>query len=258
MRPRTRWTDLILVAALGGLSVHAAPEPPDPCPSAESLLARCMEAMGGRERIQQIRSLQVTWRMRDGKPLRRHDVERPRRLRSTSPGGDWRVVFDGTRICAWGGLQPGDAPGPRLLTDPEKPEDFDIDLALLFPAVFEYPTTSLGMERIDGIALHRLRVLSPHGVELVTFLDAKTFLPVRLHIHFTKGGETYNNVRLFSDFRNVEGLLYPHTITGVTPQKRYAFHVEKVVLNPVFPPHHFAIPEEAIHAVPPSSHPPER
>jgi hypothetical protein len=214
-------------------------------PTAEAILARCLEALGGRERIQGIRGLRVTWRALDGQSLLVQDVQRPRLIRKEIPGRDWKAVYDGARVCLWGEYPLGADPGPKLLKDPEEPRDWDIDIALLFPAIFDYPCTYEGLEELDGIRAHRLRVLSPSGVALTYFVDAGSFLPVRLHMRFSRRGTTYNNQRIFSDFREVGGIRYPYAITGVTPTRRYTYRVESVVLNPTFPADHFRIPESA-------------
>ncbi len=167
--------------------------------TAEGLIAECAGAMGGIEKVAALQTMRFAQYLPDHGGLSRYEIKRPNRVRL----GD-TVVFDGER-AAW--LTEGE-PIPQ-----EEWKDFEVDIAWYVPAFFDYPAEYLGTEVVDGIETHKLQVTLPLGAVMTYFLDAQTHLVHKAAAYLTVAGQEYHPERTYSDYRSVDGILYPHAFS---------------------------------------------
>jgi len=172
--------------------------------TAERLIQECAQAMGGVETIDALETLRLVQRFPDHAGLIHSEIMRPNRLRM----GD-SLVFDGER-ASW---LPDMSPDGTLLVPQEEWKDFEVDIAWYVPAFFDHPAEYLGMETVDGIETHILQVTLPLGGVMTYNLDAQTYLVHRASALVILYGEEYRPERTFSDYRMVDGVLYPHAFT---------------------------------------------
>jgi hypothetical protein len=75
------------------------------------------------------------------------------------------------------------------------------------------------------------------------FLDAETFLVVRIEGLTTIGGVQYRSGRSYFDFEDTDGVLYPTRMTYFYGGEPEAGTIGGLEVNPEFPPDHFRIPD---------------
>jgi len=86
----------------------------------------------------------------------------------------------------------------------------------IFPEM-NYKTTGMtfelvGIENVDGVDLYVLK--STDGLnETFDYYDTKTFMKVKSFTISKVGEETQESTVLFSDYKDVNGLLFPHSVT---------------------------------------------
>ena len=204
--------------------------------TAEEVIARCADALGGMEKIREIENLRIRYRMPDhGEHVMGHDIERPNRLRLINAD----LVFDGERACFLNGMD-GDS-GPEFV-DPAELIDFDVDLGFYFPAFFDYPSEYAGIETIDRREFHKLTVDLPMGATMAYLIDADTYLPVKAGATFTIGDRQVSPYRDYFDYREAEGVSLPFGLTYGSRYGQIKGWIVSYELNVEFPEDHFAVP----------------
>jgi hypothetical protein len=200
--------------------------------SVPEIIAKCRREMGGTELLAAARALSMEFSEPSGLVI---DIQRPNRIHKS---GKSNIVFDG-RQAAW--LEHHRASGSSLpppgLISESSWADFEIDLAILFPAFLDYPADYLGSEKIGTTLYHKLRVILPLGTVAIYYIDRESFLVSRLRIDSGPQEKGYEVV--YSDFRTIAGLVFPFRYTtsgGVTKQ------LTGLRLNPRFRKGYFDIP----------------
>ena len=206
--------------------------------TAERIVARCAEAMGGMDNIQKIKTIRIhaVYPDHGDHPLIL-EIRRP----NLSFNPQANLVFDGKRLCFLNGSD--HKSGPELV-DPEEWKDGDTDIAYNFPAFFDYAAEYLGTDTIDRRTFHKLLVALPLGAEMTYWIDAQTFLPVKAAARSIMYGKEFNSRRDYSDFRETGGVFLPYGFTYGSRYGQIQGKVESIDINPVFPEDHFRIPIE--------------
>jgi hypothetical protein len=182
-------------------------------PTAEEIVTRAAEAMMGAERIEDLRTLRVRMIYPDHDYPVVTELSRPNRMR-TEGVGSYVLVFDG-ELGAFLERPPaedGTPQGPELI-DPKYLRDLELDIAFVFPAFFDYPAEYLGLEEAEGVETHKLAVVLPLGIRTTYFIDADSYLPLKVLADVTVDGTEYHPGRVFHDYEDWGGLRYPRTVT---------------------------------------------
>lgn len=77
-----------------------------------------------------------------------------------------------------------------------------------------------GIETLDGVKAYKLLVTDPNGMKTTEFYSLETSLLVRsISTQHGPGGQTSNLTMDFKDYKEVEGVMFPHKIvnTGMMP-----------------------------------------
>lgn len=94
--------------------------------------------------------------------------------------------------------------------------ELDIGGALVNYYQKGYKATFLGKEMIDDKPCYKIRLTSMEGKDSFYFIETKNFLLLQTIEKVEPTGKTYRNITekitSFSDYRNCNGVLFPHTI----------------------------------------------
>jgi hypothetical protein len=171
------------------------------------------------------------------------DVGRPNRLR-TEGVGRHVLVFDGEhgaflqRPPADDGTPQGPAP-----IEAEYLKDLELDIAFVFPAFFDHPAEYLGRELVEGVETHKLGVTLPRGIRTTWFIDAETFLPLKVVAEVTVDGTVYQPGRVFLQYADQGGMQYPRAVIyWWTSDAVDTAVVNMVEVNPALGADRFVIP----------------
>jgi len=211
----------------------------------EQIVSRSADAMLGPGGLEQLETLRVTTVYPDHAYPVITEIRRPN-LMHVEGVGRYVLVFDGER-AAFLEQEPGPDGTPRgpELVDPAYARDFELDIAWVFPAYFEYPAQYLGTATIYGTPVHEIQVVLPLGIECVYALDAGTYLPLQVRAVVTVDTTTYRPQRGYGDYVTADGMTYARSFTYAwMPEDVDTATVESVEINPALAPTRFAIPPD--------------
>jgi|TARA_Y100000310_G_C20588140_1_gene766536 hypothetical protein len=172
-------------------------------PSADTIVAEVVQAMGGTGRLEALRTLRFEYSAHGPGNPATWEIVRPNLVRKEI-AGEFILIFDGHRA---GFLQKhredGTYANPYLVPK-EDWHHFEMDIALWVPAFLDYAASYAGKTDVDGHPAYLLTVSLPMGGDAAYVIDAQTFLPVRVDL------PDWGLQRRQGDFREVEGFLFPH------------------------------------------------
>ena len=105
-------------------------------------------------------------------------IKRPNHFRNEVASGV--LVFDGKQ-AAWAKREPdknGNPLNPEMI-DTASWRHFEVDIALVFPAFFDYPSEFRGIVKLEKSNAYELYVELPLGGKVTYFIDTESFLIVR-------------------------------------------------------------------------------
>ena len=227
----------LLASALGGQT-------------AEEIVSKNIEARGGLEKIKGIQSMRMTGSMRlgDERLPTSLELKRPNKSRweFTLEGQTAVQAFDGK--TAWMIMPFEGQTQPQVMTDQEARDiemQADVDGPLVDAAAKGNKIELLGKETVDGVETWKLRITRKNGDSRDLYLDAKTYLQVLVVSKRTTDGQTVEIRSKIGDYRNVGGVMLPHSFqasaSGV-PQTQ-ALEFSKIELNVPIDDSRFAMPK---------------
>jgi hypothetical protein len=115
----------------------------------------------------------------------------------------------------------------------EEWKDNEIDIAWYFPAFFDYEAEYLGAQVVDGVQTYKVEVTLPLGAVMTYYIDVGTDLVLKAAADFTLYGEAHHAERVYSDYRAVNRLVYPHKFTyaGRDGTTRLTATIERLEIN---------------------------
>jgi hypothetical protein len=237
---------------LAGLAATAlaAAEPP-PTPTVDDLVARNVEARGGRERLRAVETIRMSGRLVPGAP----GVEAPILLELKRPDSiRMEITFQGmTAVQAYDGKKGWQVAPFRGVTTPEvmsreeteqAVEQADIDGPLVDYRAKGHTLELVGRDKVDDTEAWKLKLTLKNGTVRDVYLDAKSFLEIQTVSKRAIRGTTVEAESRLEDYREVGGLLFPHRIrSGARGRpERQVLTVEKVELNPALDEGRFHMP----------------
>jgi hypothetical protein len=232
---------LFLAQASGGTTVGQ---------SLENVIAKHVEALGGLDRIRAIRSVRMSGRVSPGggrEAAVMREIQKPGRVRTefTYQGLTGVYAFDGER--GWKVSPFEGSLDAEPMTDEEAlqtSDQADIEGPLVDWQAKGHRVALSGMEILDGRDVYKLDVTLRSGRVIHQYLDARSYLRVRTESTREVRGISLRIETRFDDYRQVSGLLFPHSIdTGVVGRpRRLTVSVEKVEVNPTLEDARFAMP----------------
>jgi predicted Zn-dependent peptidase len=88
----------------------------------------------------------------------------------------------------------------------------------------------LGIENVNGMDAYVLK-LSDGKTESFDYYDVKTFMKIKSISITNEGEETVESSASFSDFKEVNGLLFPHTVNIAMGEAAFAGKVTSITIN---------------------------
>lgn len=218
--------------------------------TADEVIAKSFEARGGLDRLRAVHSMRMPGRMSVGPEDLAMVVEmkRPDKIRVDTSGRGRAAVqaYDG-RI-AWGILPTGSGRAEVLPPDQAKAiaEQADIDGPLVDPAAKGSRVELVGREgKVDGRTAFKLKVTRREGDVAYYFVDARTYLPIRVEATRTVRGRPIEVEGTMGDYRDAGGFLWPHRLeNGASgmPDKQ-VITIEKIEVDPPIDDARFRMPD---------------
>jgi outer membrane lipoprotein-sorting protein len=246
---------LWLAAALASGQTSAKPSPGKTAETggetAETLIAKNIQARGGLEKIKSIQSIRMTGTMKLG------DDDLPTLLELKRPNKSrWEFTLEGaTAVQAYDGriawtIMPFEGSSePRIMSDQEARDvemQADIDGPFVDSAAKGITIKLVGKETIEGVEMWKLLVSREGSGEREIYLDARTYLQALAVSRKSGGPEGPIEIRSrVSDYRNVGGVMLPHSFVASAegiPQKQ-ALEFSKIELNVPIDDSRFAMPK---------------
>jgi outer membrane lipoprotein-sorting protein len=218
----------------------------------DEIVAKNLQAKGGAEKWKSVNSVKMTGRITlqgTELPLTVY-AKRPNLNRQEITLKDKQIVqaFDGT--SAWvinpmmGGDEPRELPKPAAET---MRHSADFDGALIDYRQKGHTVELVGSEKIDGREVHHLKVTMKGGdVEQHYYLDAQTGIEVRTSTDVDLGtGQKQPLVTEMSDYRQVDGIMIPHTVRQLLNGKPVVqMTIDTVEFNPPIDDQLFRMPKK--------------
>ena len=218
----------------------------------DELLAKNLEAKGGKEKLKAIQSMRLTGKMTMG-----GGMEAPFTLTKKRPGNvRMDFTFQGmTGTQAYDG-ETGWMVMPFMgKKDPEKmaedmlkeiKEEADFDGPMIDYAEKGHKVEFVGKEDVQGTPAYKLKLTMKDGDESYVYLDADAYLEIRMESKRKMQGQEVELETIVGDYKEVNGMLVPHSIEsrrkgGTGPGQ--AITVEKVEFDLAIDASMFKMPE---------------
>lgn len=219
--------------------------------TADEVIGKTIQAMGGLEKIKAVKSARMTGKMSLGQGIEAPvviEVKRPKamRLDITVQGMVGSQAYDGAR--GWT-LMPftGSKTPQEMAPDEVKlaEEQADLDGPLVDYKEKGNTVELLGKEKVEGADAYKLKVTLKNGDVRTMYIDAEHFLPIKEEAKRTIRGTETETDTIIGDYKEVDGIMYPHSIDSGqkgSPQ-RQKITVEKIELNVPIDDSRFKMPE---------------
>ncbi len=183
----------------------------------DEIIAKNLEARGGLDRLKSMSSVRMRGSMSMGPGVEGPftlELRRPNAMRAEFEldGRTAVQAFDGTRGWA---IPPVPEAEPEPIPDEEAEQiaaQADFDGPLVGWKAKGHVVELLGREKLGEREVYRLHVTRKDGGTSDLLLDATTFLEVRSESRRVVRGEAVEFVSTIGDYREVSGLMVPHSI----------------------------------------------
>ncbi len=239
---------LMLILCLGTAAQTPAAAP---ALTLDQVIAKCIQARGGMERLRALKSLRLTGRMIVGPGTEAPVVmekKRPNnvRLEITIQGMTATQAYDGK--SGWG-INPfqGNKDAQPMGEDELKGiiEESDMDGMLIDYQQKGHKLELLGKEPVDGGDAYKIKVITKAGDQHIISIDADSFLEVKDESKVTVRGTENESETILGDYKAVDGIMFPFSIDAGqkgNPQRQKAT-IDKVEVNPALDDARFKMPE---------------
>jgi hypothetical protein len=186
--------------------------------TADELIAKNIEARGGMEKIQDIKTLRMTGKFEGGGGFVAavgQENQRPDLIRETFSLQGMTAVqaYDGStgwQIQPFGGKKDPELMGEDDLRDLLLDDDFEGPLVNYKEkgSTVEF----LGHDTVDGDDALRLKITLKNGDIIYDYLDPDTFIEIRRDIQQFIRGSVRERVMTFGSYKPVDGVMFPFSI----------------------------------------------
>lgn len=229
----------MLRSFLPGLAAATLAAAAPSAPTVDELIARNIEARGGRERMKSVQTMRMTGRMSPGPGMEapiRLELKRPDRIRMevTFQGMTAVQAYDGKAGWQVAPFAAKTEPEPMSAEDVQQAvEQADIDGPLVDYRAKGHAVELMGKEQVDGSDAWKLKLTLKNGTVRYVYLDAESLLEIKTASKRTIRGVDVEVEGRLGDYREVGGLRFPYLIQSGAkgrPQ-RQSVTVDKIELN---------------------------
>ncbi len=207
---------------------------------AQDLARIHLEAIGGAERIAELKSLRATGQVVSGDKRVRFTMTaaRPNRIRvETEAGGRTLVQGSDGEEPAWEfdtGTWPPQYRAMAPATAKTFVADAEFDDPLVAGAERGYTFDFAGEMKVDGQTFLRVLVTKKLASTFSVVIDPRTyFIVMRIEHRESAGGQKAQVVTHYGDFRPVDGVLLPHQVAvAVNGKVTQRTSIERIDANP--------------------------
>jgi len=238
----------MLRKAVPGLVLATVLVAPAAAQTVDEVIAKSFEARGGLDKLKAIQAVRMTGKMTIG-PMEAPiviETKRPASLRMdvTVQGALAVQAYDGT--TAWGISPMGTGRAERVPPEAARQMAYqaDLDGPLVDYEAKGHRVELVGKEKVEGRDAFKLKVTRKDGQVEYYFLDAGSWLPVRVEGRQTVRGTEIEGEGTIGDYKKVAGFLWPHFIQNGAkgrPEKQ-TITIEKVEVNPTIDDTRFRMP----------------
>jgi hypothetical protein len=218
--------------------------------TADELIAKNIQARGGLEKMQAIKTIRMTGKFEGGGGFTAavgQENERPNLIRQTFTlqGMTQVQAYDGTtgwQIQPFGGKKDAELMGEDELR--ELLLDADIDGPLADYKEKGSTVEYLGHDVVDGDDALRLKVTLKNGDIIYDYLDPDTFIEIRKEIQQFIRGSVRDHVVGLGSYKPVAGVMFPFSISSGSKNNPDAqtSTVQKLEVNVTIDAADFALP----------------
>jgi outer membrane lipoprotein-sorting protein len=221
--------------------------------TADEIIDRHLQAMGGKDKLKAVQSERITGKMVMGQGLEAPftlEMSRPNKMRLefTVQGMTGVQAFDGK--TGWsvmpfmGKTEPEAAPEEEVK---KMQEQSDMDGLLLDYKEHGRSVELVGKEDLEGTPVYKLKVTQKSGDSAFVYIDAEQYLQLKQTGKTKVRGQEIESETTFGDFKKVDGLVFPHTIEQKAQGMPggMVMTVSKIELNPAVADARFTMPAAA-------------
>lgn len=207
----------LLVIALASTSVHAI--------DVDELVAHNLEARGGLDKIEAIKSIRFEGQLRFTGGFGSFDMSMVQFKQAPESIRNEVSVQGLTQVQAWNGSEGWQINPFQGRKDPERMTDDDArglaDDATIGGPLVNYKTRGstveyLGVEDVDGTEAHKLKVTLKNGDVQTVYLDPDHFIEIRVVGQRKVRGTEVEDVTDYGDYERVADIYFPFSITSHT------------------------------------------
>ena len=230
------------------LVVGALIAAPAAAQTVDELVAKSVEARGGLAKLKAIQSIRMTGHLTMG-PMDMPivvEMKRPNLFRAdVSVQGTSAVqAYDGT--TAWNISPMGTGQAEALPAEEAKgmADQADLDGPLVDYKAKGNQVELVGKEKVEGSDAYKLKVTKKDGDVQYHFLDADSYLLIRVEAKRTIRGTEIEGESSLGDYKEVGGVLWPHSIQNSAKGRPEAqtIAVSKIEVNPPIDDARFKMP----------------
>ncbi len=212
---------------------------PGAAQTADDVINKNLQAMGGIDKLKGVKSVRLTGTMTVGPGMEAPitlELKRPNmmRLDFTLQGMTGSQAYDGA--SGWSVMPFGGSPAPQPMSADDAKlaaEQADMDGPLMDYKEKGHTVELLGKESIEGADTYKLKLTKKDGAISVYYIDAEQFLVIKQEARRTIRGAEVEVETIVSDYKPVEGLMMAHSIdSGAKGQPmRQKLSVSKIEIN---------------------------
>lgn len=221
--------------------------------TADELIEKNVQAKGGREKIQAIKTLRMSGKMALGQGMEAPvtmEMSRPDKMRVefVVQGMTGVQTYDGKDAWAvmpfMGKTEPEAISGKQLESIQEQA---DFDGILMDYKEKGHKVELVGKEDLEGTPAYKLKVTKKNGDTGYYWLDAETFLDLKASGKTVVNGQEIEGETYFGDYKESGGVMFAHSVENkaVGMPGSMTITIDKVEVNPDLAAERFGKPQAA-------------
>lgn len=215
----------------------------DPELTKEQIIERTWKAMFGSLKQKKVRTIYYESYFHGRQEPGRIYFKRPNLFRNVST--DAILIFDGKKAAIVREGNEGAGTVKTEMVDSAYWAHFEVDIALIFPAFFEYPSQYKGISSTGGESTYEIYVELPMGGHVTYFIDQESFLVRRRLVSWDGDPEKELWENRITGYKDYNGLLFENGYSFIGQEGREEGYFRNVKYNSVFNKSMFRIPAES-------------
>lgn len=219
--------------------------------TADEIIEKNIEAKGGREKIKAMNTVRMSGKMVMGQGMEAPfilEMSRPNKMRMefTLQGMTGVQAYDGT--TGWmvmpfmGKKDPEEMPADQVKG---MADQADFDGVLMDYKDKGHQVEYAGKEDLEGTPVHKLKVTKKNGDVNTIYIDAETFLDLKVTGKTKVQGQEIEAETVLGDYKEVGGVIFPHSMEqkAAGMPGGMVMTIEKIEVNPEIAADRFMMPK---------------